>query len=97
MGRTFLVLALLVTTHSVMGNVFEPRIMASSLNLSPLVVLFSLILWAWLWGIWGMVLAVPITSSLKIICENIAPLHPVAVLLGGAIPSGESKSLPGAK
>jgi len=81
----FLVLVLLITTQSVMGNVFEPRIMASSLNLSPLVVLFSLILWAWLWGIWGMVLAVPITSSLKIICENIAPLHPLAVLMGGAI------------
>lgn len=80
-----LVLVLLITTQSVMGNVFEPRIMASSLNLSPLVVLFSLILWAWLWGIWGMVLAVPITSSLKIICENIAPLHPLAVLMGGAI------------
>lgn len=81
----FLVLVLLITTQSVMGNVFEPRIMASSLNLSPLVVLFSLIFWAWLWGIWGMVLAVPITSSLKIMCENIAPLHPLAVLMGGAI------------
>ncbi len=80
-----LVLGLLITTQSVMGNVFEPRIMASSLNLSPLVILFSLIFWGWLWGVWGMVIAVPITSSLKIVCENIEPLHPIAVLMGGAI------------
>lgn len=85
-----LVLVLLIATQSIMGNVFEPRIMASSLNLSPLVVLFSLILWGWLWGVWGMVLAVPITSSLKIMCENIAPLHPIAVLMGGAIPKASS-------
>jgi predicted PurR-regulated permease PerM len=90
----FLVLALLISTQSVMGNVFEPRIMASSLNLSPLVVLFSLIFWAWLWGIWGMVLAVPITSSLKIICENIAPLHPLAVLMGGAIEASSESGIP---
>lgn len=85
------VLILLISTQSIMGNVFEPRIMASSLNLSPLVVLFSLILWGWLWGIWGMVLAVPITSTLKIISENIAPLHPLAVLMGGELPKDAPK------
>ncbi|HUF09667.1 MAG TPA: AI-2E family transporter [Rhodothermales bacterium] len=81
-----LVLVLLISNQSILGNFLEPRIVASSLNLSPLVVLFSLILWGWLWGVWGMVLAVPITSAVKIICENIAALHPVAVLMGGAIP-----------
>jgi predicted PurR-regulated permease PerM len=81
-----LVLVLLIANQSILGNVLEPRIVASRLNLSPLMVLFSLILWGWLWGVWGMVLAVPITSSLKIICENIAALHPIAVLMGGAIP-----------
>ena len=81
-----LVLVLLISNQSLLGNVLEPRIMASSLNLSPLVILFSLILWGWLWGAWGMVLAVPITSTLKIVCENIESLHPIAVLMGGAIP-----------
>lgn len=89
-----LVLVLLIVTQSAMGNVLEPRIMASSLNLSPLVVLFSLILWGWLWGFWGLVLAVPMTSSLKIICENIESLRPLATLMGGAIPDDQESEEP---
>ena len=68
----------------VMGNVIEPRMMAFSLNLSPLLVLVSLIFWGWLWGILGMVLAVPLTATIKIIFENYEPLRPIAVLMGGA-------------
>lgn len=50
--------------------------MGTSLDLSPLVVLLALIFWGWLWGPWGMVLAVPITSMMKIVCEHVAPLRP---------------------
>ncbi|MCP4632396.1 MAG: AI-2E family transporter [candidate division Zixibacteria bacterium] len=67
----------------VMGNVIEPRIMGKRLNISPLVVILSLIFWGWLWGIPGMILAVPITAAIKIACENIDPLKPIGVLLSG--------------
>lgn len=67
------------------GNIVEPRVMGESLNLSTLVVLLSLIFWGWLWGPWGMVLAVPMTSTLKIICEHVGPLRPVAVLMSGSL------------
>ena len=66
-----------------MGNVIEPRLMGFSLNLSPLLVLMSLIFWGWLWGIWGMVLAVPLTATIKIIMENIDTLRPFSVLMSG--------------
>ena len=39
-------------------------------------------LWGWMWGFVGMILAVPLTVIIKIICENIPLLHPVAILLG---------------
>jgi AI-2 transport protein TqsA len=76
-------LLLLLGTQFTMGNVVEPRLMGVRLNLSPLVVLFSIILWAWLWGPWGMVMAVPITVSMKIVFENISSLKPVSVLMSG--------------
>ena len=66
----------------IMGNFVDPRLMAFSLNLSPLLVIVSLIFWGWLWGIVGMILAVPLTATLKIFFENIDSLRPVAVLMG---------------
>jgi len=83
--RPLLALILLVSIQMVMGNVVEPRLMAFSLNLSPLLVLVSLIFWGWLWGITGMVLAVPLTATVKIFFENVEPLRPMAVLMGGPI------------
>ena len=78
-----LVLILLGTVQITMGNVVEPKVMAFSLNLSALVILVSLIFWGWLWGIWGMILAVPFTATLKIVFENIEPLRPISVLMSG--------------
>ncbi|MCY4159236.1 MAG: AI-2E family transporter, partial [Bacteroidetes bacterium] len=66
----------------IMGNVVDPRLMAFSLNLSPLLVIVSLIFWGWLWGVAGMILAVPLTATLKIFFENIDSLRPIAVLMG---------------
>ncbi len=66
----------------VMGNVVDPRLMAFSLNLSPLLVIVSLIFWGWLWGVAGMILAVPLTATIKIFFENIDSLRPIAVLMG---------------
>lgn len=73
------------TVQLSLGNVIEPRIMGFRLNLSPLLILVSLILWGWLWGLWGMILAVPITSTLKILFENLEPLRPISILMSGAI------------
>ncbi len=80
-----LVIVFLGGTQTLMGNVIEPRIMAFRLNLSPLLILVSLIFWGWLWGVLGMMLAVPITASLKIVIENIEPMKPVAMLMSGSL------------
>jgi AI-2 transport protein TqsA len=87
--RPLLVLILLSSMQMVMGNILEPKIMAFRLNLSPLVILVSLIFWGWLWGVWGMVLAVPIMSTVKIIAENIEGLQPIAVFMSGHLKSKE--------
>jgi predicted PurR-regulated permease PerM len=76
-----LVALILITVQMGLGNVVEPRVMAFSLNLSSLLILVALIFWGWLWGLWGMFLAVPLTASIKIVFENIATLRPLAVLM----------------
>lgn len=45
-------------------------------------VFISLLFWGWLWGIWGMLLSVPITVILKVVAQHLEQLHPVAELLG---------------
>src|SRR3954470_2978626 len=93
-GMALLIALLNAALQFVMGNAVEPRIMGSSLDLSPLLVLITLIFWGWLWGPWGMVLSVPITASLKIICENVAPLRPLAVLMSGSLEHAKPRPRP---
>src|SRR5213075_481355 len=72
----------LVAVQFLWGSVITPRIMGSSLDLSPLLVLISLIFWGWIWGPWGMVLSVPITSMIKIALESVPATKPLAILMG---------------
>jgi AI-2 transport protein TqsA len=52
--------------HALVGNVLEPVMFGSSLELHPVVVLLSLMLWSALWGVTGLVLAVPLTAIMRI-------------------------------
>ncbi|MFT5143861.1 MAG: AI-2 transport protein TqsA [Rhodothermales bacterium] len=82
-ATTIVLLVILVTSQTTLGNIVEPRVMGFSLNLSPLFILVSLIFWGWLWGLWGMVLAVPLTASVKIVFENVEALRPFSILMSG--------------
>lgn len=64
--RTIFFSVLIIATQMLFGNVIEPKLHGQRLNLSPIMVLVSLIFWGWVWGIVGMVLAVPITSAINI-------------------------------
>jgi len=70
-----------VVVNIVLGNLVEPNLMGRRLGLSPLVVLFSLIFWGWLWGVVGALLAVPLTMVLKILFENTEQLRWLATLM----------------
>lgn len=78
------VLILLSVVQFSLGNVLEPRLMGSSLNLSPLVILLSLAVWGSLWGVAGMVLSVPLTVILMIILAHFATTRPVAIILSAS-------------
>ena len=66
----------------ILGNIVEPRVAGGNLDISPFLILVSLSVWGWIWGFIGMILAVPFLVFIKIICENVSFLKPVAILLG---------------
>lgn len=84
----FIVYALL---QFIEGNVLTPLIVGGRVRLFPLSVMVAFIFWGLLWGLAGAVLAVPMTSAIKVVCENVRGLEGVARLLGEpdvGMPSG---------
>lgn len=79
--RSSWLLIILIAMDALVANFLEPRLMGRGLGLSPLFVLFSLFFWGWLWGIPGMILAVPIAAILKIVCSNIPSLSFLGILM----------------
>ncbi|WP_456375697.1 AI-2E family transporter [Thiolapillus sp.] len=69
------------TVQMLIGNVLEPRVMGSSLNLSPLVVILALSLWGQIWGITGMFLSVPITVIGMIVLASFPATRAIAVAM----------------
>ena len=76
-------------------NFVEPKLMGNRLNLSPLVILISLIFWGTLWGPIGMLLSVPLMVMINITLSHIEATRPIAVLLSekGIIKYSSSDSM----
>ena len=91
-----LVLAvILVSVQNTIGNIIEPKLFGKELNLSALVDLLSLVYWGWVWGIFGMFIAVPATSALKIIFEQFEKTRPMSVLMSDyRAPTAKKTNLP---
>jgi len=80
-ARAIWVFVVLISLNMVIHNFLEPKLQGQILDLSLLVVFFSLLFWGWLWGHLGVLLAVPMTAALKIVLESIPVAHPIAVLM----------------
>jgi predicted PurR-regulated permease PerM len=65
------------------SNLITPKLTSDSVDLNPLAVLVASIIWGYLWGAIGVILAVPITAAVKVVCDNVESLEPIGVLLGG--------------
>lgn len=74
-----------ISIQMIIGNGIAPKVLGDQLNLSPVVVLLTLLFWGWLWGIAGALMSVPIAASIKIICENVPLLHPISVMMGSGV------------
>lgn len=63
------------------GNFLEPKWMGNSMNISPLIAIIALVFWGAIWGTTGMILSIPITVILIIICSQFQSTKPIAMLL----------------
>ena len=72
--------SLLITTLE--GALLTPWLIGRAASMNHVAVFAGLIFWSWAWGIWGMLLAVPMMMVLKVICDHVESLQPVAHLLG---------------
>jgi predicted PurR-regulated permease PerM len=59
-------------------NFISPYVMGRRLVLNPVVVFLAVMFWGWIWGIPGVLLAVPITMTVKILCDHVPALAPFA-------------------
>ncbi len=59
-----------------------PALLARRLTLNPVAVFVALIVWTWMWGIAGALLAVPLLATFKICCDHLEPLQPIGTMLG---------------
>jgi predicted PurR-regulated permease PerM len=73
-------ISLLIT--SLEGYLLTPWLTGRASRMSPLVVFVSVLFWGWLWGVWGLLLGVPIIMMIKAVCDRVEDLKPVGELLG---------------
>jgi predicted PurR-regulated permease PerM len=64
-----------------MGNYLDPEMMGNRFNLSPIIIIFSLFFWAYVWGVVGAFIAVPTMAIIKIILQNLDETKPIAVMM----------------
>jgi len=69
-GYAIIIAGILIVFQNIVGNLIEPKIFGNRLGLNPLVILISLLLWGYIWGIVGMFLSVPLTAVIKIVISN---------------------------
>ncbi len=87
------VVALPGLVHVSVGSFVEPRLMGRGLELHPVTVLLSLAFWGLLWGVMGMVLAVPIVATLRIVLSRFTATRPLGDLLAGRLPGADPTSI----
>lgn len=72
--------ALLITALE--GYLLTPWLIGRASRMSPVVVFIAVLFWGWLWGVWGLLLGVPIIMIMKVVCDRVEGLRPVGELLG---------------
>ncbi len=81
-GNAVAIVTIVLGLHLVALNVLYPKFLGNRLQLNPLAVTMALLVWGWLWGAMGLVLAVPITAAMKIIFDHIESLKPYGAWMG---------------
>ena len=67
--------------HTIVGNLLTPWLTSRTSSMSPVAVFVSVLAWGWLWGLWGLLLGIPVMMAVKAVCDRVEDLKAVGELL----------------
>ncbi len=68
--------------HALTGNLLTPWLTSRASRMSPVAVFVGMLAWGWLWGVWGLLLGIPILMMVKAVCDRVDDLKPIGEFLG---------------
>jgi predicted PurR-regulated permease PerM len=82
LARVLIVPSIYITFEVIQGYLITPMVLGLRFTLNPVVIFIWFIFWGWMWGIIGALLAFPMLTVFKILCDHIQPLAPIGEFLG---------------
>lgn len=94
-GSYAIILLTVVCLHIISANFLIPKVVGSRVNIGPVAATAGILFWGWLWGLMGILLAVPLTAFVKLVAECHPSLIHISNLLGESSPPRSSWMQPG--
>ena len=82
LNMALLVAGVSLVIHMVVGNLVTPWLTSRASRMNPVAVFVGLLAWGWLWGVWGLLLGIPILMIVKAVCDRVDELKPLGEFLG---------------
>jgi predicted PurR-regulated permease PerM len=82
LGTAALVGGTSLMIHTLVGNLLAPWLTSRTSRMNPVAVFVGVIFWGWLWGVWGLLLGIPIMMIVKSVCDRVEDLQPIGELMG---------------
>ena len=77
LGPFALIAVVLMTTHVLALNLVAPKLVGKRVQLNAVAITIALLFWGWVWGGMGLVLAIPITAALRVVCDHTESWRPI--------------------
>ena len=81
-GMAALVAGTSLLIHTLVGQLLVPWLTSRTSRMNPVAVFVGVIFWGWLWGIWGLLLGIPILMVIKAVCDRVDDLRTIGELMG---------------
>jgi predicted PurR-regulated permease PerM len=82
LGMTLLIGGVSLTIHTISSYLITPWLTSRASRMNPVAIFVGVLAWGWLWGIWGLLLGVPLLMAVKAVCDRVDDLKPIGELLG---------------
>jgi len=82
LSTAVLIMAVSIAIESVAGLLVSTWLTSKTCRIHPVWIFVGILFWGWLWGVWGMLLGIPVIMAVKTVCDRIEGLKPIGALLG---------------